>query len=184
MAMTSFVVVVLDRYLKGFCASAPQVLSLYPYLLQRKVGVQKLNRALSDINSIVRKQKGFRNLEQRIEPLLDKLLDLVHCQCLINCVELIPCSSMVKCTHRKLMCCEKEFDCKLDNCPHKQVRVCVMEISCSKANCGHKKCVSCTCPKENKLPNLDLSYLRAQRLKVGDKCAYQMSYIDKKDRCS
>ena len=42
MAMISFVVVVLDRYLKGFCASAPQVLSLYPYLLQRKVGVQKL----------------------------------------------------------------------------------------------------------------------------------------------
>ena len=151
-----------------------------PVIMGEKVGVQKLNRALSDINSIVRKQKGFRNLESKIEPLLDKLLDLVHCQCLINCLELIPCS-MVKCTHRKLMCCEKEFDCKLDNCPHKQVRVCVMEISCSKANCGHKKCVSCACPKEIKLPSLDLSYLRAQRLKVGDTCAYQMSYIDKKE---
>ena len=56
-----------------------------------------------------------------------------------------------------------------------------MEITCSKANCGHKKFVSCACPKENKLPKLDLSYVRAQRLKVGDKCAYQMGFIDKKE---
>ena len=37
------------------------------------------------------------------------------------------------------------------------------------------------CPIEHKLPKLELTFIRAQRLKVGDKCAYKMGHVDKEE---
>ena len=56
-------------------------------------------------------------------------------------------------------------------------------VNCSQASCKHKKTLSfsCICTKEKKLPSLDLSFIRAQRLKLGEKSAYQMGKVDKKE---
>ena len=89
---------------------------------------------------------------------------------------------MVKsCPHKKLMCCEKDFACRLDNCVHKKVQTCVADINCQVADCPHKKSISCQCSKENKLPVLDFAFIRAQRLEIGEKCNYQMGQVDKKE---
>ena len=55
------------------------------------------------------------------------------------------------------------------------------DITCSLASCNHVKTSTCFCTKEQKLPSLDLSYIRAQRLKVGKKCAYQMGFVEKRE---
>ena len=149
--------------------------------MSESVGMQKLTRAWNDVNSIVRKQKGHKKIEMRLNTVMDNFFDLIYCQCSITCVELVTCSMDKNCSHKMVMCCDKEFACKVDNCSHKQVKTCAMDIACSLANCCHKKNISCLCPKGNKLPILELSFIRAQRLKVGDKCAYQIGQADKKD---
>ena len=140
----------------------------FPVIMGDNLGMQKLFRFWNDINSIVRKQKGFKTTDKRIKAQLDKLFDIIYCQCSITCVELVPCMLVKSCSHKKLMCCEKEFACKVDNCSHKQVKTCVVDLTCYLANCGQKKSISCVCPKENKLPLpiLDLSFIRAQRLNI------------------
>ena len=67
----------------------------------------------------------------------------------------------------------------MDNCHHQQDKNCVMSIECENPRCSHVKNISCSCPKEEKLPKVDLSFVRAQRMKVGDKCVFQMSSEDK-----
>ena len=153
----------------------------FPVIMGDNLGMQKLFRFWNDINSIVRKQKGFKTTDKRIKAQLDKLFDIIYCQCSITCVELVPCMLVKSCSHKKLMCCEKEFACKVDNCSHNQVKTCVVDLTCYLANCGQKKSISCVCPKENKLPILDLSFVRAQRLKIGEKCAYMMGKVDEKE---
>ena len=152
-----------------------------PVIMSEAVGMQKLTRFWGDVNDIVRRQKGFIRVEKRVSPQLDRLFDLIYCQCPITCVELVPCTMVKSCLHKKLMCCEKDFACRLDNCVHKKVQTCVVDINCQVADCPHKKSISCQCSKENKLPVLDFSFIRAQRLKIGEKCTYQMGQVDKKE---
>ena len=149
-----------------------------PVIYNEKVAVQKLIRYWNDVTTILRKQKGFKTVQKRIDSQLDKLFDIIYCQCPIICVEVVNCS-LSSCSHMKIMSCLAK--CALDNCPHKQIRNCVQEIPCSLASCSHSNTSSCKCVKELKIPTLDLPFVRAQRLKVGDKCAYQMGKVDKRE---
>ena len=141
------------------------------------VFAQKLIRVWNDVNTILWK---WANIKKKLEAQLDKLLDLINCQCSILCIEVVTCT-LPRCSHKKIMCCEKDINCALDNCPHKKTRGCVEDITCSLASGNHVKTSTCLCTKEKKLPSLDLSYIRAQRLKVGKKCAYQMGFVEKRE---
>jgi hypothetical protein len=54
----------------------------------------------------------------------------------------------------------------------------VSVITCNLARCSHQMIVICSCPTERRLPKLELSFIRAQRMKIGDKCVYQMGLVD------
>ena len=141
----------------------------------------KLKRVWDDVDIIVSRQKGYGKVQKWIESQLDKLFDIIYCHCQIVCVEAINATAVcVDCSHKKLMHCEK-VSCSLDNCSHKITKTCVDDVTCSVASCSHKKVINCDCTKEQKLPHLELSFIRAQRLKIGDRCAYQMSTEDKKE---
>ena len=103
-----------------------KVISLYmkanaklvsPTIMGEDVAVQKFVRRLEDIDTIVRRQKGSNKVEERITPELDRLFDLMYCQCTIICVQAII-DKHDKCSHSKLRCCDKEINCILDNCSH------------------------------------------------------------------
>ena len=49
--------------------------------------VMKIVSAWNDVLKIVRKQKGAQKLDAKIKIQLDRLFDLVKCQCLIGCVD-------------------------------------------------------------------------------------------------
>ena len=149
-----------------------------PLIFNEKVSIQKLIRYWNDVTIIIRRQKGFRTVQKRIDSQLDKLFDIIYCKCSIICVKAVNCS-ISNCSHMRIMSCQTS--CGLDNCPHKQIRKCVLETACSLANCSHINTSLCNCVKEMKLPPLDLSFVRAQRYKVGDKCAYQMGKVDKRE---
>ena len=163
---------VASLYLKANVKFSP------PVIMTETVATQKITRAWDDVDKIVRKQKNGAQIKKKIDPQLDKLFDFIQCQCSIFCVQQLDCS-LSKCSHLKLKLCE--LDCKLDNCSHNQIKVCVECITCGLASCQHKKSIICACSKEMRLPALDLSFVRAQRLKVGDKGAYQMGLEDKKE---
>ena len=57
-----------------------------PVIMSEAVGMQKLTRFWGDVNDIVRRQKGFNRVEKRVSPQLDRLFDLIYCQCPITCV--------------------------------------------------------------------------------------------------
>ena len=150
-----------------------------PVIMDEKAAVKKIVGYWVDVNTVLRRQKGYKTTQKRSEAQLDKLLDILQCKCEINCAEIIECL-LAKCSsHMKNMTCVK--NCSLDNCPHKQVKSCVKQVICSLASCSHVKTISCQCPKEFKLPKLDLPFIRAQRLKVGDKSAYRMGQVDKRE---
>ena len=149
-----------------------------PVTLTESSVIQKLNRAWSDVDIVVRNQKGYKKVDVRISKQLDKFFDILHCQCSIQCFGRSPCSDTNNCSHVKLVHCEKDTACKLDNCSHNKFKSCVVMISCESAGCGHKMSISCACPKECKLPLLDLFFVRAQRLKTGAKSAYCMLSVD------
>ena len=74
--------------------------------------------------------------------------------------------------------CVQESPCSMDICHQKQAKSCVKNIYCDNPHCSHVKNISCSCPKEEKLPKVDLAFVRAQGMTIGDKCVYQMSSID------
>ena len=98
-----------------------------PVIMNVAVFAQKLTRIWIDINTILRKQKNWLRSKKKLEAQLDKLFDMIYCQCSISCVGVITCTTS-NCTHEKIMCCEKVIKCTLDNCPHKKIRVCVKDI--------------------------------------------------------
>lgn len=163
---------VISIYLKANVKFSP------PVIMTERLAIQKITRAWDDVSKIVGKKKNGAQIKKRIDPQLDKVFDFVQCQCSIFCVQQIGCT-LPKCSHQKLKVCE--LNCKLDNCSHNQVKVCVKCITCTLASCQHKKNIICACPKEMKLPALDLSFVRAQRMKIGDKGAYQIASEDKKE---
>ena len=151
-----------------------------PVIMSETVAVQKIVRSWSDTNTVIWKQKNSNIIKKKLEQQLDKLFDLIYCQCSISCVEVVTCS-LSTCSHKKVMTCVKEATCSMDNCSHKEVMSCVKDIICNLASCSHKKIIPCICTKEEKLPKMDLTFIRAQRMKVGEKGAYQMGLVDKKE---
>ena len=151
-----------------------------PVIMNETVFAQKLTRAWNDVNAILWKKKGWSTIKTKLEGQLDKLFDLIYCKCSILCVEVVACS-MARCAHRSILCCDKDVHCVMDNCPHKKTRSCVQEVSCAQPDCRHLKTMTCMCPKHLKIPTLDLSFIRAQRLKVGEKSAFKMGPVDKRE---
>jgi hypothetical protein len=223
-----------------------------PVILNEKAGVQKISRFWNDVNNVVWNKKCDK---KKIEAQLDRLLDIMTCQCPIMCVKEITCTmincshkniasclkdvscsssgcshkkvnycvnevscttdrcfhrqlttcteetpatcppescphrtcvkfvtcKLASCQHLQLSCCVKKTPCPLKTCYHKKSKSCVEEVPCSKATCTHIPFTSCMCPIEHKLPKLELTFIRAQRLKVGDKCAYKMGHVDKEE---
>ena len=152
-----------------------------PVIMNEALVMKKLIRLWNDVDIVVRKQKVFNIVKNRLELQLDKLFDLMYCHCPITCTIMVSCNLMPKCSHMKIMCCAVEFTCTQDNCSHKKVKTCVEEIPCSLPSCSHKKTISCQCPKDIKLPTLDLPFIRAQRLKDGEKSVYQIGLVDQKE---
>ena len=151
-----------------------------PVIMNETVFAQKLTRAWNDVNAILWKKKGWSNIKTKLEGQLDKLFDLIYCKCSILCVEVVACS-MARCGHRSILYCDKDVHCVMDNCPHKKTRSCVQEVGCAQPDCRHLKTMTCMCPKHLKIPTLDLSFIRAQRLKVGEKSAFKMGPVDKRE---
>ena len=77
------------------------------------------------------------------------LFDLLHCKCELKCFEGV--------------------DCFVDKCSHKKIGSCVEEVSCVVAGCSHLIDITCSCPVDMKIPKLDLPFVRAQRMKQGER---------------
>ena len=75
------------------------------------------------------------------------------------------------------------FDIMKCQCTTKCVDDLGNHTDCVEQDCDrkkqHKHQINCICVKEFKIPVLELPFIRAQRLKVGDKCVYQMGADDK-----
>ena len=50
------------------------------------------------------------------------------------------------------------------------------EQSCS--SCEYKAHVFCNCPREEKIPPIELQFMLSQRIKVGEKGTMQIAYVD------
>ena len=87
---------------------------------------------------------------KNFEAKLDKLLDLSKCKCEIKTCQDFGCPE----TCKKCAPCGKCGSCQK----------CAQCVECLQD--AH---ISCNCPRESKLPVLDLAFLRAQREKVGEK---------------
>ena len=51
-----------------------------PVIMSETVATQKIIRAWEDVNKVVWKQKNAALIKKKIEPQLDKVFDLIHCQ--------------------------------------------------------------------------------------------------------
>ena len=51
-----------------------------PVIIPECAAVGKIVGIWIDVNTIVRKQKSYKNIQTRIEPQLDKLFDLMYCK--------------------------------------------------------------------------------------------------------
>ena len=86
--------------------------------------------------------KGKRKDREKVADMLDRLLDIVNCQCPI------------------LLCCQQNSGCA------------------SPSLCKVKAHTLCSCSKEEKVPVLELEWLRSQREKIGEKGGMQMASAD------
>ena len=118
-------------------------------IMDDKSGVIKIKRCWEDINKIIWKQKNSSSIKKRVDPQLDMLFDLIHCKCELKCFERV--------------------DCSVDKCSHKKIGSCVEEVSCAVAGCSHLIDITCFCPVDMKIPKLDLPFVRAQRMKQGER---------------
>ena len=75
------------------------------------------------------------------------------------------------------------FDMVRCQCPIKCVGEDGITVDCKDDDClrktNHHQQMRCTCDKDLKIPMLDLGFIRAQRLKVGDRSTYQIGLNDK-----
>ena len=107
---------------------------------------------------IARKQLTSAKDIEKLEEKLDKLFDITKCRCpIVDC-----CDEGVVCTG----CHCEEADCA--GCPKnlKDIPPC------------H---VICVCPASQRIPILDLPFIRAQRAKIGEKSEVMIASVDKKE---
>ena len=94
----------------------------------------------------------------RFEEQLDKLVDLIKCKCPIY-----------DCNDQAVLC--KGCHCQEPNC-----------TGCPKNAPDLPPChIVCTCPAKQKIPVLELPFIRAQRAKVGTKSVAMIVSIDEKE---
>ena len=86
--------------------------------------------------------RGKKKDKDKVAAMLDRLLDIVHCQCPI------------------LLCCEPN-----SGCAHPSL-------------CKVKAHTMCSCSRAEKVPVLELEWLRSQREKLGEKGGMQMASAD------
>ena len=99
-----------------------------PVTIDEEKVIQKLSRKWDELNTILRRQKGWKSIEKRFPEELDKVFDIIHCQCEIQCCHVVTCDNPT-CSHTKLRCCDVEGDCSKDNCYHKKATRCVELVS-------------------------------------------------------
>ena len=80
---------------------------------------------------------------------MDMLFDLIYCKCEFKCF--------------------KKVDYSVDKCSHKKISSCVEEVSYVVAGCSHLIDITCSCPVDIKIPKLDLPFVRAKRMKQGER---------------
>ena len=90
----------------------------------------------------VSRGKGKKKDKDKVAAMLDRLLDIVHCQCAI------------------LLCCEPNSGCA------------------NPSLCKVKAHTMCSCSRAEKVPVLELEWLRSQREKIGEKGGMQMASAD------
>ena len=130
-----------------YCKADPMLSP--PVIMDEKSGVIKIKRCWEDVNKIIWKQKNSSSIKKRVDPQLDMLFDLIHYKCELKCFERV--------------------DCSVDKCSHKKIGSCVEEVSCVVAGCSHLIDIIFSCLLDNKIPKLDLPFVRAQRMKQGER---------------
>ena len=135
--------------------------SFSPPVVVGELGIQKrLQTDWETLQKIVWNQKIKEAQVKEFEAKLDKLVNLTKCKCEIHtCVNL-------KCSEN----CDK---CKA-------VRT-VGRAACQECQVGAH--ITCTCPKEVKIPVLELLFMKMQQDKVGEKGAMRISdLVDSKEQ--
>ena len=113
-----------------------------PVIIKEKSIINKVMRLWSRVEEVVwgRAKKAER---EKVELLLDKLLDITSC------------------SHTILLCEDPDSSCNEGK------------------SCKVKAHTKCDCPRENKVPVMELRWLAAQRAKVGEKSSMMMTTNDK-----
>lgn len=102
----------------------------------------RVERLWGRVEEVVR-GRSKKAEKEKVEQLLDKLLDITTC------------------SHTILLCEEPGSDCK--------------EVK----SCNFKAHIKCDCPRENKVPVMELQWLATQRAKIGEKSKLMMTTNDK-----
>ena len=113
-----------------------------PVTIKEKSITNKVVRLWSRVEEVVwgRAKKAEK---EKVEQLLDKLLDITSC------------------SHTILLCEDPDSGCKEGK------------------SCSVKAHTKCDCPRENKVPVMELRWLAAQRAKIGEKSSMMMTTNDK-----
>lgn len=112
-----------------------------PVIISEDSLVRKVERMWTKVQDVAR-GRTTKKEKERVESLLDKLLDITTCN------------------HTILLCqelgsgCPGQEDCKMN---------------------AH---IHCDCPRENKIPEMELEWMFHQRAKIGEKCDMMMGDVD------
>ena len=118
-----------------------------PVTITEKALVQKLERLWKRVEDVAQGRGKGKNQNERekVEGLLDKVLDITVCP------------------HTILLCSDAGSECQ------------------DLGNCAVGAHIKCDCPRERKVPVLDLQWLALQRAKTGEKSAMMMVGNDKEE---
>ena len=135
--------------------------SFSPPVVVGELAIQKrLYTAWETLQKIVWGQKIKEAQVKEFEAKLDKLLNIAKCKCEIDTCETLKCTE------------------NCDKC--KTVRT-VGRTACKECQVGAH--ITCTCPREVKLPVLELLFMKTQQDKVGAKGAMRLSdVVDSKEQ--
>jgi hypothetical protein len=135
-----------------------------PVVITSKRLREKLSEAWEMATTIARKKMPKASKVKNFESKLDRLFDLTKCHCEIKTCQENGCPST----------CKRCGECgKCGSC--KKCAECV--------ECLQNAHICCSCPREEKLPVLDLAFLKAQREKEGEKGRMMItSTVDMKEQ--